>query len=127
MRIEKWKLIEKYPQYQISSMGRVRNIKTGYILKNYDDGKGYLRVKLGRDNCRVHILVAEAFIPNPDNKPIVNHKRGKKNDPRASQLEWVTQSENIKHAWDKGLRRRGVKGAKTKKGKALRNPNQKIP
>ena len=105
--IERWKVIPKYPLYEVSTMGRVRNIQTGRILKNYDDGKGYLRVKLNGGNCRVHILVAEAFIPNPDNKPIVNHKRGKKNDPRASQLEWVTQSENIKHAWDKGLRRRG--------------------
>jgi len=101
---EHWKTIEKYPQYEVSTMGRVRNIRTGYILKNYNDGRGYLRVKLNGANCRVHILVAEAFVPNPENKPFVNHKRGKKHDTRASQLEWVTQSENMKHAWDSGLR-----------------------
>jgi hypothetical protein len=107
MMRERWKVIEKYPQYEVSTMGRVRNIRTGYILKAYDDGYGYLRVKLHRANCRVHILVAEAFIPNPENKPIVNHKRGKKHDCRASQLEWVTQSDNIKHAWENGLINRG--------------------
>jgi len=109
---ERWKQLERHPQYEISSMGRVRNILTGYTLKNYDDGKGYLRVKLGRSNCRVHILVAEAFIPNPENKLFVNHKKGKKHDCRASQLEWVTQSENMKHAWDSGLRSRGLKHAR---------------
>jgi|GEM_PF-3443658 len=105
---------EKYPQYEVSTMGRIRNIQTGYILKAYNDGKGYLRVKLNGDNCRVHILVAKAFIPNPESKPVVNHKRGKKNDPRASQLEWTTLSENTKHAWDNGFIGRGLKGAKRK-------------
>ena len=107
MSKERWKLIEGYPGYKVSTMGRVQNIRTGYILKTYDDGRGYLRVKLHRANLRVHILVAKAFIPNPENKPEVNHKKGKKNDVRASQLEWVTPSENIKHAWDIGLMVRG--------------------
>lgn len=104
---ESWKQIKQHPQYQISSMGRVRNTHTGRILKSYDDGKGYLRVKLQQVNCRVHILVAEAFIPNPENKPIVNHKKGKKHDCRASQLEWATASENTSHAWRHGLIARG--------------------
>ncbi len=84
-------------------MGQVRNIKSGKLLNPYDDGSGYLRVKIDGRCERLHILVATAFIPNPENKPIVNHKRGKKHDCRASQLEWVTQSENIQHAWDTGL------------------------
>ena len=104
MAREQWKPIEDHPGYEISTMGRVRNIRTGYILKTYDDGRGYLRVKLHRVNLRVHILVAKAFIPNPDNKPEVNHKKGKKNDARASQLEWVTPSENVKHAYKFGLK-----------------------
>ena len=107
MAREQWKQIEDFPGYAVSSMGRIRNITTGHILKNYDDGRGYLRVKLHRANLRVHILVAKAFIPNPENKSEVNHKKGKKNDVRASQLEWVTPSENIKHAWDYGLRTGG--------------------
>ena len=103
---EQWKPIENYPEYEVSTMGRVRNILTGHILKPYDDGRGYLRVKLHRANLRVHILVAKSFIPNPENKPEVNHKKGKKNDPRASQLEWVTPSENVKHSWENNLRKK---------------------
>lgn len=100
---QKWKAVHNHPNYEVSTMGQVRNIKTGKLLNPYDDGKGYLRVKIDGRCERLHILVAVAFIPNPENKPIVNHKRGKKHDCRASQLEWVTQSENIQHAWDNGL------------------------
>lgn len=100
---ERWKTIHNHPNYEVSTMGQVRNIKTGKKLNPYDDGKGYLRVKIDGKCERLHILVAVAFIPNPDDKPVVNHKRGKKHDCRASQLEWVTQSENIQHAWDNGL------------------------
>ena len=109
MARESWRQINNHPNYEISSMARIRNTRTGYILTPYDDGTGYLRVKLDGENCRLHILVAVAFIPNPENKPIVNHKRGKKQDCRASQLEWMTESENTKHAWDNGLILRGGK------------------
>lgn len=95
-----WHEITEHPNYEINRMGEVRSKKTGKLLKPYDDGTGYLRVKLNGENCRLHILVAKQFVPNPENKPIVNHKRGIKHDCRASQLEWVTQSENIKHAWN---------------------------
>ena len=100
---ERWKIISEHPGYEVSTMARVRNRKTGKLLTPYDDGSGYLRVKLDGMNCRLHILVAVAFIPNPENKPVVNHKRGRKHDCRASQLEWATISENTKHAWDHGL------------------------
>lgn len=61
-------------------MGEIRNKATGKMLQPYDDGKGYLRVKLDGENCRLHILVAVAHVPNPDpeRKTVVNHKRGKK-------------------------------------------------
>ena len=107
MAKERWKQITDYPNYEVSTMGRIYNTDRGYMLKAYDDGRGYLRVKLNGVNCRVHILVANAFIPNPDNKPIVNHKKGKKHDCRASQLEWMTASENTQHAHDNGLISRG--------------------
>lgn len=103
---ERWHGIVDHPSYEVSSMGRIRNIHTGRILTPYIGPGGYLNVKLDGKNCKVHILVAKAFVPNPENKPIVNHKKGNKQDPRASQLEWVTQSENVKHAWENGLRRR---------------------
>lgn len=113
---KRWKVIADHPNYEVSIMAEVRN-----ILTPYDDGNGYLRVKLDGKNCRLHILVAVAHVPNPDpdTKNVVNHKKGKKHDCRASQLEWVTQSENIQHAWDTGLckrkRRRKVKTGGSRK------------
>lgn len=104
---EYWKSIEAHSGYEISSLGRIRNAQTGYILKPYNDGRGYLRVKLHKKNCKLHILVAQAFIPNPENKPFVNHINGNKHDCRVFQLEWVTVSENTQHAWDNGLIRKG--------------------
>lgn len=100
---ERWKPAPNHPRYAVSTMGRCRNEQTGKILNPYDDGRGYLRVKIDGRCERLHILVATAFIPNPENKPIVNHKHGKKHDCRASQLEWVTASENILHAYRTGL------------------------
>lgn len=105
---ESWKVIKNHPGYAVSNVARVRNNRTGKFLTPYDDGSGYLRVKLDGDNCRLHILVAVAHVPNPepDTNNIVNHKRGKKHDCRASQLEWVTQAENVQHAWNIGLCKR---------------------
>lgn len=105
---EIWKVIEGHANYEVSNMGNVRNVSTGKVLTPYDDGSGYLRVKLDGKNCRLHILVAVAHVPNSDQqtKKVVNHKKGRKHDCRASQLEWVTQAENIQHAWNTGLCKR---------------------
>ena len=104
MRI-KWYAIPEHPNYELNRLGQVRNRRTGKILQPFDDGRGYLRVTLDGINVKLHILVASMVVENPDpaHKTVVNHKKGNKHDPRASQLEWVTQSENIKHAWDTGL------------------------
>lgn len=71
---ERWKVIESHPNYMVSNMGKVMNIRTGKFLKPYDDGKEYLRVKIDGRCERLHILVAVAFIPNPEGKNVVNHR-----------------------------------------------------
>lgn len=82
-------------KYLVSSTGRVKNAKTGRILVASPNHNGYLRLRLGRGkDYRVHRLVAEAFIPNPDNKPCVDHINTIKDDNRVENLRWVTVDEN---------------------------------
>ena len=119
---EEWKDIKDYEGlYQVSNLGNVRsldryvnykNIKERLIkgkeIKPVDAGNGYMRVTLSNKNktriYSIHRLVAEAFIPNPENKPEINHKKGRKNDNRASELEWCTHKENMEHACETGLK-----------------------
>nr|DAN30629.1 MAG TPA: homing endonuclease [Caudoviricetes sp.] len=105
-----WKKIYWYDntitKYSISNIGLVRNDKTDKILKT-NFSKGYERIRLTHNGIVkqyfIHRLVAKAFIENPDNKPDVNHKDGVKHHNYDKNLEWVTASENIKHAFDNGL------------------------
>lgn len=97
-------------KYKVSNLGRVRSYIKGGRIKSPNKTKcGYLVVNLfydcGLHGKLVHRLVAEAFIPNPENKRTVNHKNGKKDDNRAVNLEWMTYSENVKHAFDTGLKK----------------------
>lgn len=91
--------------YQISNLGNVKGKKC--ILKQFVNQRGYFAVSLSKEDkrtsYRVHRLVANAFIPNPDNKPQVNHIDGDKSNNKAENLEWLTQSENMKHAFRIGL------------------------
>ena len=89
-------------------MGRVRsNLRDGRILKASPDRKGYMRLRVTLDGVKhsykVHRLVAMAFVPNPEDKPQVNHIDGNKNNNSADNLEWVTNRENARHAIDTGL------------------------
>lgn len=95
---EVWKIIEDFPNYAVSNLGRVANIKRKNILKNCNNGNGYYYVSLGKyNNQYVHRLVAIAFIPNVDNKPEIDHINTIRTDNRVENLRWVTKSENQKN------------------------------
>ena len=101
-----WVKTPTNPNYIVSNTGKIRREGSDRDL-SVRDRKGYLSVDLyensKRKTERVHRLVAEAFVPNPDNKPYVNHKDGNKHNNNASNLEWVTSKENCRHAWNNGL------------------------
>lgn len=126
--IEEWrKVIDSSGFYEVSSTGRVRSldmpmctlggvkwIKSGRILSLSPNSDGYLAIKVPKTR-RVHRLVAIAFIPNPDNKPEVNHIDGNKQNNHVDNLEWVTRVEQIRHAYSTGLKSNvGVKNPSAK-------------
>lgn len=106
-------------QYQVSSTGLVRNKTTGRILTPSVDKKGYLRVRLSlhdkKVSAKVHRMVAVAFIPNPEQKPQVNHKDGNKENNRAENLEWISNYDNMQHAVNNGLTKRVEYSGRRKK------------
>lgn len=101
--IEEWKEIPSYIGYEASTLGRIRNKKTGKVLKP-DNSSGYSRVILNKKNGSIHRLVAEAFLPNLENKRTVNHINGIKLDNRLCNLEWATYKEQSKHSKENNLR-----------------------
>ena len=109
--MENWKTIKYCNNYMISDLGRVKNVKPNRerILSLSHTKDGYAKCSLYYDGkghtFRVNRLVAEHFIPNPDNKPTVNHIDGNKNNNCATNLEWATLSEQMYHAYKTGLKK----------------------
>lgn len=124
---EMWKDVKGFEGiYQISNLGRLKVLKRKIfnekyfgnvkwvekkekIMKPSNDTKGYLHTVLTDNNgnkkaVKIHRLVAQAFIPNPQNKPQINHIDGNKENNNVNNLEWCTNDYNIKHSWKIGLR-----------------------
>ena len=99
--VETFVKIEGFGKYEVSNLGKVRNIKSGRVLKTSLNNNGYLRLWLCENNKRKHLylhrIIATAFIDNPEEKPCVNHIDENKTNNDLSNLEWCTVRENNIH------------------------------
>lgn len=105
--MEKWKIIKNYPNYMVSNKGRVYSFKTDKYLKFRNHTNGYAMVTLVSEDgvvysdVLVHRLVAEAFLPKPYEGMVVNHKDEDRKNNDVRNLEWVTNSENLRYTTSK--------------------------
>ena len=110
---EIWKDVIGYEgKYKVSDLGNVKSLnyhktKKEKIMKNIKDNDGYFIINLLSKNHKLHRLVAIAFIPNPENKPQINHIDGNRQNNHVSNLEWCTSKENITHSF-KVLKRKAT-------------------
>lgn len=99
---EQWRSIKEFDNYLVSNKGRIMNGKTGKILKPADNGHGYEIVDLyqngKRKKLRVHRLVAQAFIDNPNNLETINHIDENKHNNCVENLEWMSNGDNIRYS-----------------------------
>lgn len=146
MEKEIWKPVKGYEGlYEVSNLGRVRSLDRvvkystgatrlhkGRIMKTPSSRSGYPHTvlrknKKGRTTC-VHRMVAEAFLPNPEDKRAVNHIDGVKHNNHLSNLEWVTFQENSRHAWKMGLANfdnKNINGNEQRRGEGRYNSKLK--
>lgn len=99
--------IPTLPGFEITTLGIIRNIKTQNIKSQYISSTGYYMISVSVKNKskpkRVHRLLAQTFIPNPENLPMINHKDGNKLNNSLDNLEWCNQLGNMQHAFATGL------------------------
>lgn len=103
-----WKVIEEFPNYEVSNTGLVRN-SNERLMKTFIQNGGYTVHTLTNKELKsakrtTHRLVALAFLPNPENLPQVNHKDGNKLNNHVDNLEWCTGKHNSKHSYELGLK-----------------------
>jgi len=100
--------IKDYENYTINILGEIKNIKTGRILKYSTDKDGYYKIGLSKNSVQkiysIHRLIAQHFIPNPENKPFIDHKDNNKKNNSIDNLRWCSSLENNRNvAKKKGL------------------------
>ena len=99
-----WADIPDAEGYEASHKGEIRNKKTGRILKQFVGKDGYLRIQIAGKSRVVHRLIANTYLVKPIGKDFVNHMDGNKQHNNVGNLEWVTRSENMVHAYSHGLK-----------------------
>lgn len=111
-RAEEWRpLLNFEGRYEVSNLGRIKSLKRNKIIKTHISPQGYMCASLRyigekkTRTIRIHRAIAQAFIPNPNNYPIINHKDGNKLNNSIDNLEWCTCQHNIRHSFDNRLQK----------------------
>lgn len=133
---EKWKQIKEYPNYEVSTLGRIKNKEK--ILKAYKTNNGYLHIFLSNKGKQkqflVHRLVANTFLENPNKLKEVNHIDGNKQNNKVENLEWCTRKQNVHHFFNSNARKStkqkrvsqyDLKGNKIESYKSIRQASRK--
>lgn len=122
MITEIWKPVLNNPHLEVSNMGRIKRLKgrnQGIQSRFPLDKDGYCKINILNTSGKwtqtsVHRVVANAFIPNLDNKLQVNHKDGNRQNNRVENLEWVTSRENVLHSYKEGYRKKCIEVPKNR-------------
>ena len=112
---EEWRCTPGYDRYEVSSHGRIRNKKTGRILRGTLTRDGYVHVDLSTEkymkhSVKVHRIVASAFLVNPSEKPCIDHKDGNRQNNNVYNLRWATRAENNRNSKKRNDNTSGFRG-----------------